>query len=142
MSKSKQLSLRELRGKRTLKEVSEGSGVPVMTYSALEKGWGRNYAPAIKHRVADYFGVNFFRTFPEERLRLEAIMRPEARRLMLAEYLPDLRFQDEGSVSDVFNAATLDEVDEIFHSGTSAKEALSKLTKLAKKYNLPTPVAK
>jgi hypothetical protein len=142
MSKDKKLTLRELRGERTFKEVSEGSGVPISTYRALEMGWGKNYAPVLKHRVADYFRVNFFVAFPEEHERLKAIMRPEARRLMLAEYLPKLHFRDEAVVSAILNAATLDELDEIFHSGISIKEAFDALVGLAKKYHLPAPQIK
>jgi hypothetical protein len=100
------------------------------------------YSPSLKHKISDFYGANFFITFPEERLRLGPIMKPEVRRLMLAEYIPELRFQDEGAITAILNAATLDELDTIFHSGVDDDEVLGALAVLAKKYDLPAPQVK
>jgi hypothetical protein len=146
MSKHKKLTLRELRAERTLKEVSEGSGVPISTYRALEMGWGKNYAPALKHRVSDYFGVNFFQLFPEERERLEGIIieRQEGRHrlLTLYDFVPGLRFKDEEKAAAILMAMNLDELGDLFHSGLTEEEALEHLRRAAKKYKLVEPKVK
>jgi transcriptional regulator with XRE-family HTH domain len=76
MSK-KQLSMRELREKAGLSliQLSVNTDIPYSTVQALEAGRGKGFSPATKHRISDYFQVNFFSLFPEERDRFEAMQR-------------------------------------------------------------------
>lgn len=70
------LVLRELRRGRglTLQEVSAQTGISLSTIQALETGRGKNYNVTIKHTLADFFEVDFFALWPEERERIEQIM--------------------------------------------------------------------
>lgn len=144
------LSLRILRMQagKTLEQVAAEAGISYSAIRALEIGLGKNYAPGLKHRVSDYFGVNFFQLFPEERERLEGIMAERQKRvadhrlLMLHDFVPGLRFKNKSNVAAILKAMTIEELGGIFHSGLTKEEALEHLRRGAKKYNLAEPKVK
>lgn len=61
--------LRRLRGKRTLKEVAEATGVAISTLSAMEHD-KRGTSDESKRRIAEYYGRTvehiFFKTVTRE----------------------------------------------------------------------------
>lgn len=144
----KTLSLRKLReeAKKTLEQVAAETGLSYSAVRALEIGLGKNYAPAIKHKLSDYFGVNFFQLFPEERERLEGIMTElqegQHRLLTLYDFVSDLRFKDEEKAIAILMAMSLDELGNLFHSGLSKEEAIDHIRRAAKKYRLAEPKLK
>jgi transcriptional regulator with XRE-family HTH domain len=80
MPRNKHVSLKELRGGRTFREVSEATGIPISTVLAIENGYG-NYSIILKHKLTDYYGVSFFATFPEESARLRPLLTHLAKEL-------------------------------------------------------------
>jgi transcriptional regulator with XRE-family HTH domain len=130
----------------TLEQVAAEVKISYSAARAIEIGIGRNYPAATKHRISDLLGVPFFDMFPEERDRLEGLIeeirKSDHRLAMLKDYLPEIRFRKDAAARAVLNAATLDELDEIFHSGVTAEEAVEALGALAKKCGLSAPQIK
>ncbi|MBU1173648.1 MAG: helix-turn-helix transcriptional regulator [Proteobacteria bacterium] len=75
MKERKILSLRALRKERgwTQQKVAEKAGVNLSNYNSIENGRGKGFKVAMKHSIADVFGVNMLDLFPEEREKLKEI---------------------------------------------------------------------
>lgn len=128
----------------TLEQVAAAAKISYSAARAIEIGIGRNYPATTKHRISDILHVPFFSMFPEERERLQGLMEEikgarDHRLAMFKEYLPEIRFRNDAAARVVLNAATLDELEEIFHSGVTVGEAVEALEDLAKKYGLRAP---
>jgi transcriptional regulator with XRE-family HTH domain len=145
-SKKSMAEARAASGK-TLEEVAAAAKISYSAARALEKGIGRNYAPAIKHRISDFLGVPFFSMWPEEQERLQGIFEEVSREdrerlhllLTLKDYQRTLRFASDSAAATLLNAMSLDELDGIFRSGVSRDDVIDALRAAAKLHKLPMP---
>jgi transcriptional regulator with XRE-family HTH domain len=136
----KKIDLRELRKKagKTLEEVAAGTGLPYSTVRAIEVGMGKNFAPTIKHKISDFFGVNFLAAFPEEFLKLEAAMSRGYHVLaVLEDWTGGLNIDGEEKHNwlRILNRMSPEEIDEdILHSGQTEENLREMMKKYEKKY--------
>jgi DNA-binding XRE family transcriptional regulator len=136
-------------------QVAVGAGISIATLYNIEHGYEETTTDETKKKLADFFKCDVEDIFPAQMVgnipkeqynrqykRGKTAASRSHRLEMLKDYLPEIEFVDPRAADKVLIKMTLDELDEIFHSGISVKEALSTLVALAKKYNLPAPQTK
>jgi hypothetical protein len=129
-------NLRKLRGEKTLEQVARETGIPYSTIRSLEVGVGNNFHSAIKHRLSDYYGVNFLDAFPEEGEKFLCAMSKGYHLLTVIEdWFPGLNLTGEEKMiwTKTLQIANLDEID-FLNSGETEENVRVKMKGLIKKY--------
>jgi DNA-binding XRE family transcriptional regulator len=133
-------------------QVAAGAGISIATLYNIEHGYEETTTMETKEKLAKFFECDVDDIFPAQMIGNETKAKYDQRKArksshshrfdVLKDFLPNLRFKDEATITEILDAMSLDELGDLFHSGLDEEEALDHLRRAAKKYRLAEPKIK